>query len=98
MEAPPPSPASPGPPLLDALEQAIAGQRPVLELALATLMSGGHLLLEDRPGVGETVLAKALGRVLGIPTGRIQGTPDLLPTEVTGVHVFQPQHHGVRGR
>lgn len=83
-------PALPGPRLLDALEQVIAGQRPALELALATLLSGGHLLLEDRPGVGKTVLAKALGRVLGIPTGRIQGTPDLLPTDVTGVHVFQP--------
>ncbi len=75
--------------LLDSLERVIAGQRSALELALATLLSGGHLLLEDRPGVGKTVLAKALGRVLGIPTGRIQGTPDLLPTDVTGMHVFQ---------
>jgi len=84
------APALPGSLLLDALEQVIVGQRASLELALATLLSGGHLLLEDRPGVGKTVLAKALGRVLGIPTGRIQGTPDLLPTDVTGVHVFQP--------
>ena len=76
--------------ILDALELVIAGQRGQLELAMATLLSGGHLLLEDRPGVGKTVLAKAIGRVLGIPTGRIQGTPDLLPTDVTGVHVFQP--------
>ncbi len=94
MEAHPVDPAFPGPLLLDSLERVIAGQRPALELALATLLSGRHLLLEDRPGVGKTVLAKALGRVLGIPTGRIQGTPDLLPTDVTGVHVFQP-HAGV---
>ena len=76
--------------ILDALELVIAGQRGQLELAMATLLSGGHLLLEDRPGVGKTALAKAIGRVLDIPTGRIQGTADLLPTDVTGVHVFQP--------
>lgn len=72
------------------LEKVIAGQRDHLELVLATLLSQGHLLLEDRPGVGKTVLARALGIVFGVPFGRIQGTPDLLPTDVTGVHVFQP--------
>lgn len=84
-------PASAIPPrLLGELEKVIAGQRDHLELVLATLLSQGHLLLEDRPGVGKTVLARALGIVLGVPFGRIQGTPDLLPTDVTGVHVFQP--------
>ena len=72
------------------LEKVIAGQRDHLRLVLATLLSQGHLLLEDRPGVGKTVLARALGIVFGVPFGRIQGTPDLLPTDVTGVHVFQP--------
>ena len=76
--------------ILAQLEGVIAGQRNVLELALATLLSGGHVLLEDRPGVGKTILAKALGRVLGLPTGRIQGTADLLPSDVSGVQVFQP--------
>lgn len=72
------------------LEKVIAGQRDHLELVLATMLSQGHVLLEDRPGVGKTVLARALGIILGVPFGRIQGTPDLLPTDVTGVHVFQP--------
>jgi len=78
------------PRLIHELEKVIAGQRDHLDLVLATLLSQGHLLLEDRPGVGKTVLARALGIVLGVPFGRIQGTPDLLPTDVTGVHVFQP--------
>ncbi|MCL4122844.1 UNVERIFIED_CONTAM: hypothetical protein GTU68_031999 [Idotea baltica] len=78
------------PRFLHELEKVIAGQRDHLELVLATLLSQGHLLLEDRPGVGKTVLARALGIVFGVPFGRIQGTPDLLPTDVTGVHVFQP--------
>ncbi|MEM7093816.1 MAG: MoxR family ATPase [Actinomycetota bacterium] len=76
--------------LLGQLESVIVGQREALKTVLATLLSGGHLLLEDRPGVGKTVLARALGAVLGVPMGRIQGTPDLLPTDITGVHVFQP--------
>jgi len=78
------------PRFLHELEKVMAGQRDHLELVLATLLSRGHVLLEDRPGVGKTVLARALGVVFGVPFGRIQGTPDLLPTDVTGVHVFQP--------
>ncbi len=84
-------PLTVGPLLLDELEKVIVGQRHQLRLVLATLFSGGHVLLEDRPGVGKTVLAKALGRVLDLPSGRIQGTPDLLPTDITGVDIFQPQ-------
>lgn len=76
--------------MLDQLEHVIAGQRDSLTMILSTLLSGGHVLLEDRPGVGKTVLARSLGKVLGLSMGRIQGTPDLLPTDVTGVHVFQP--------
>lgn len=76
--------------ILGHVGQVIAGQDERLKLIVATLVSGGHVLLEDRPGVGKTVLARALGRVLGVEMGRIQGTPDLLPTDITGVHVFQP--------
>ena len=76
--------------ILHELGKVIVGQQHVLELVLATTLTGGHVLLQDRPGVGKTVLAKALGRALGLPVGRIQGTPDLLPTDVTGVHIFQP--------
>ncbi len=76
--------------LTGALEQVIAGQTHQLKLILATMLSGGHVLLQDRPGVGKTVLAKALGTILGVPSSRIQGTPDLLPTDVTGVNIFRP--------
>lgn len=76
--------------MLTELERVIAGQSESLELILATALSGGHVLLEDRPGVGKTVMARALGKVFGIEIGRIQGTPDLMPTDITGVHVFQP--------
>lgn len=72
------------------LNKAIVGQDDALDLVLATLLSGGHVLLEDRPGVGKTVFAKAIARTLDVPNARIQGTSDLLPTDITGVHVFQP--------
>lgn len=75
---------------LTEVEKVIAGQTETVTMLLATVLSGGHVLLEDRPGVGKTVLAKVLGKVLGMEMSRIQGTPDLLPTDITGVHVFQP--------
>lgn len=77
--------------MLDSLEQVIVGQRSNLSLILATMLSGGHVLLEDRPGVGKTVLARAIGAMLGVDTNRVQGTPDLLPSDVTGVHIYNPQ-------
>ena len=76
--------------IINELEKVIVGQRGAIEILLATVLSGGHVLLEDRPGVGKTVLAKALASVFGIDGGRIQGTPDLMPTDVTGVDVFRP--------
>ena len=78
--------------LIAELERVIAGQTESLVMMLSTVLSGGHVLLEDKPGVGKTVLARALGHVFGIEMGRIQGTPDLLPTDITGVHVFQPNN------
>lgn len=59
-----------------------------IRLAVAALLAGGHVLVEDRPGVGKTVLAKALARSIGGTFGRVQGTADLLPTDITGVSVF----------
>jgi MoxR-like ATPase len=73
------------------IERVIVGKRPVIELAVVTLLSRGHLLLEDVPGVGKTMLARALAKSIEIDTKRIQCTPDLLPSDVTGVSVFNPK-------
>ena len=70
------------------LELAIRAPRETLELCVLTLLAEGHLIIEDFPGVGKTVLAKALARSLHLSFSRLQFTPDLLPTDVTGVNVF----------
>ena len=75
-------------PVLAALEGIVLGKRPQLELSLACLLAGGHLLLEDLPGVGKTTLAHSLSRVLGLAFRRLQFTSDLLPADVTGSRVF----------
>jgi MoxR-like ATPase len=74
--------------VLDAVETAIVGKNDVVELALAVLLSNGHLLIEDIPGVGKTTLAKALAHALGLTFKRIQFTPDLLPADITGSSIY----------
>jgi MoxR-like ATPase len=74
--------------LREALAGALVGKPDVVELTVAAVLAGGHVLVEDVPGVGKTLLAKALGRAIGGSNGRIQGTADLLPTDITGVTVF----------
>lgn len=68
--------------------RAVSGKRDEVFLALVALLSGGHVLIEDVPGVGKTLLAKSLARSLGANFKRIQFTPDLLPSDVTGLNVF----------
>jgi MoxR-like ATPase len=74
--------------LVQNIEQVIVGKRGVVEGCLIGLLSGGHILLEDVPGVGKTMLAKTIARSLGASYKRIQFTPDLLPSDVTGTVVF----------
>lgn len=66
----------------------IRGKDEVIDLALVCLLAEGHLLLDDVPGVGKTSLARALANSLGVPWNRVQFTPDVLPSDVTGVSVF----------
>ncbi len=70
------------------IEKVIEGKPEVTELALVVLLSDGHLLIEDVPGVGKTMLSKALARSIDCSVRRIQFTPDLLPSDVTGVSIF----------
>ena len=72
----------------DNVERVIVGKREVIELALIGLICQGHLLIEDVPGVGKTMLANALARSIGCSFKRIQFTPDLLPSDVTGVSIY----------
>ena len=74
--------------LIDALATSVRAPREALASAVACLLAGGHLLIEDVPGVGKTVLAKSLARAAGCGFSRLQCTADLLPSDVTGVHVY----------
>src|SRR6266540_1484518 len=73
------------------VERVVQGKRPEIRLALAALVAEGHILIEDVPGVGKTMLAKAIARSIDCSFRRIQFTPDLLPTDVTGVNVFNQE-------
>jgi MoxR-like ATPase len=103
MSAPPsttPPPAAPegGPPteeirtvaerIVVNVERVIVGKHAEVELALISLLCGGHILIEDVPGVGKTMLARSLAKSVGCTFKRIQFTPDLLPSDVTGVTIY----------
>jgi MoxR-like ATPase len=74
--------------LVENIERVIVGKRKAAKLVVATLLSGGHVLLEDVPGVGKTILGRAISRSINGTFKRIQFTPDLLPSDITGTTVF----------
>ena len=77
--------------VLDNVERVIIGKRDLLELMMVALLCEGHVLVEDVPGTGKTMLARAFALSLNVDFKRLQCTPDLLPNDVTGVSVYQPQ-------
>ncbi|GAB2469828.1 AAA family ATPase [Xylanimonas ulmi] len=76
--------------VLDEVATAVVGMRDSLQIALATVLAGGHVLFEDVPGLGKTLAARSLATALGLDFARLQCTPDLLPSDITGSSVFDP--------
>ena len=76
--------------VLDEVGTVVVGRERTLRLALAAILAGGHLLLEDVPGLGKTLLARCLAQALGLEFRRVQCTPDLLPADVTGSFLYDP--------
>jgi MoxR-like ATPase len=79
--------------LMANIEQVVHGRRPAVELVVAGLLSGGHVLVQDVPGSGKTTLARAVARSIGGHFRRIQGTADLLPGDITGSSMWDPARH-----
>ncbi len=77
--------------ILDEVERAVVGKRSALELVLLGILSDGHVLIEDFPGLAKTLIARSFARVLRLEFKRIQFTPDLMPSDVTGSAVFSPR-------
>ena len=76
--------------VLDAVGRVVVGRQDTLRLALAAVLAGGHVLLEDVPGLGKTLMARSLAQALGLEFRRLQCTPDLLPADITGSWVYDP--------
>jgi len=77
--------------IIENIEKVMIGKREIAELSVVALLSGGHVLLEDVPGVGKTMMVKALAKSVSAEFKRIQFTPDLLPSDVIGVSIYNPK-------
>ena len=84
--------------LFESLEKVMVGKHTALELVVIGLLCQGHVLIEDVPGVGKTVMARTLAKSLGCAFNRVQFTPDMLPSDVTGVSIFNQENHSFEFR
>ncbi len=84
--------------VINEIEKAVAGKRDVIEKILTALLAGGHILLDDVPGVGKTTLAVALSRAVGLVFRRVQFTPDVLPSDLVGFSMYDPAGNAFRYR
>src|ERR1700761_9743665 len=81
--------------ILERLATVVVGMQDSLELALASILAGGHVLFEDVPGLGKTLAARSLASAIGLDFRRVQCTPDLLPSDITGSLVYSPHTHAL---
>jgi MoxR-like ATPase len=84
--------------ILDEVERAVIGKRPVLELVLLGLLADGHVLIEDNPGLAKTLMARSFAAVTGLGFARVQFTPDLMPSDVTGSAIYDQRTGDLRFR
>ena len=77
--------------IIDNIEKVMIGKRHIAELSVVALLAQGHVLLEDVPGVGKTMMVRSLAKSIGATFKRIQFTPDLLPSDVLGVSIYNPK-------
>jgi MoxR-like ATPase len=82
--------------ILDEVERAVVGKRPVLELVLLGLLADGHVLIEDNPGLAKTLMARSFAAVTGLRFARVQFTPDLMPSDVTGSAIYDQRSAELR--
>jgi len=78
----------------DAVREVVVGQDEVIDQMLIALLAGGHVLIESAPGLGKTLLVRTLGTVFGLKANRIQFTPDLMPSDITGTYALVPDEDG----